>query len=340
MGKMNTKLIAVAAIIGIVLSVAACRPGGWFAAKPYKETQFLMDTIVEITAYGPNAETAVKAAFGEFKRLHDVSNNFDAASEVSAVNQAAGRQPVKVSADLVAMIKRANELSAKLNGSFDVTVGPLTDLWAIGRKGDYVPTQAEIDKVLPLVDYRQVVMDEGAATVYLPKAGMKLDLGGIAKGYAVDRAIDILKTNGVQSALINAGGDVRIIGRRPDGNPWRIGVQHPRSPDTILARLALTDWDTMETSGDYQRFIIKDNVRYSHILDPRTGRQPRLLTSVTMVLNNSADGDIFSTALFVLGPEQGLALLRQFPGVEAIMMTADGKVLVSPGLTGKVELEK
>lgn len=337
---MNAKVIAVIVIIGTLFLVAACRPGGWPAAKPYKETQFLMDTVVEMTAYGPNAETAVKAAFAEFKRLHDVSNNFEQASEVSRVNQAAGQQPVKVSTDLVTMIKRANELSARLDGSFDVTIGPLTDLWAIGRKGDYVPPQAEIDKVLPFVNCRLVVLDEASTTVYLPKAGMKLDLGGIAKGYAVDRAIDILKANGVQSALINAGGDVRVIGRRPDGNPWRVGVQHPRNPDAILAKLALTDWDTMETSGDYQRFITKDNVRYSHILDPRTGHQPRQVSSVTMVLSSSTDGDIFSTALFVLGTERGLALLRQFPGVEAIMTTADGQVIVSPGLTEKVEVEK
>lgn len=337
---MNAKVIAIALIICTMFLAAGCRPGGWFAAKPYKETQFLMDTVIEVTAYGPTAEAAVKAAFGEFKRLHDISNNFDQASEVSQVNEAAGRQPVKVSADLLAMIKRANELSSRLDGTFDVTIGPLSDLWGIGRKGDFVPSQEEIAKVLPLIDYRLVVLDEPAGTVFLPKAGMKIDLGGIAKGYAVDRAIDILKAKGVQSALINAGGDVRVIGSRPDGNPWRIGVQHPRNPDAMLAKLALTDWDTMETSGDYQRYFIKDNVRYSHILDPRTGRQPRQISSVTMVLSNSADGDIFSTALFVLGPERGLTLLRQFPGVEAIMMTADGRVIVSPGLTGKVELEK
>lgn len=299
-----------------------------------------MDTIVEMTAYGPSAEQGVKAAFAELKRLHDISNNFDPASQVSQINQAAGRDKVKVDPDLIAMLQRSNELTSKLDGTFDVTIGPLTDLWGIGRKGDFVPTQADIDKVLPLVDYRLVAIDPATSTVYLPKEGMRLDLGGIAKGYAVDKVIAILKSYGVQSALVNAGGDVRVIGRRPDGNPWRIGVMHPRKPDAVIARLALTDWDTMETSGDYQRYITKDGVRYSHILDPRTGRQPRQLASVTVAVNNSADGDILSTALFVLGPERGLAVLRQFPGVEAIMVTDEGKVLVSPGLGGKVEITK
>ncbi len=333
-------LLLTGLIIAFALMAAACRPGAPPAAKPYKETQFLMDTIVEMTAYGPGAENAVKAAFAEIKRLHDVTNNFDPASQVSKINQAAGRDKVKADPDLIAMLKRSNELSDKLDGTFDVTVGPLTELWGIGRKGDFVPAQADIDKVLPLVNYRLVAIDDAAGAVYLAKEGMKLDLGGIAKGYAVDKAIAILKSHGVASALVNAGGDVRVIGRRPDGNPWRIGVQHPRTADAIIAKLSLTEWDTMETSGDYQRYIIKDGVRYSHVLDPRTGRQPRQLVSVTMALHNSADGDIFSTALLILGPERGLELLRQFPGVEAIMIAADGRVIVSPGLEGKAEIEK
>ncbi len=333
------RLIIFGLLIAAVLA-AACRPGGWLAAKPYNETQFLMDTVIEMTAYGAGAEQGVKAAFAELKRLHDITNNFDPASQVSQINQAAGRHSVKADPDVIAMLRRSSDLSAQLDGVFDVTVGPLTDLWGLGRKGDHVPSQADIDKVLPLVDYRQVAIDAAAGTVYLPKEGMKLDLGGIAKGYAVDKAIAILKSHGVQSALVNAGGDVRVIGRRPDGNPWRIGVLHPRKPDAVIAKLALTDWDTMETSGDYQRYIMRDGVRYAHILDPRTGRQPRQLASVTVVLSSSADGDIFTTALFVLGPERGLAVLRRFPGVEAIMITDDGTVLVSPGLEGKAEIEK
>lgn len=325
-------------IFSIVLTAACGRPDGLFAAKPYKETRFLLDTVVEITAYGPGAEAAVGEAFAEIKRLHDLTNRFDEASQISEINRAAGKAKVLVDADVLTMIKRSRELADRVDRTFDITVGPLADLWGIGRKGDYVPARADVEKVLPLVDYRLVVVDEPPGTVYLPKAGMSLDLGGIAKGYAVDRVIELLKARGVKSALVNAGGDVRVIGRRPDGKPWRIGVQDPRKPDAVIARLSLENWDTMETSGDYQRFIEKDGVRYSHILDPRTGFQPRRLASVTMVINNSADGDVLSTALFVLGPERGLELLGQFPGAEAIMVTDDGKVIVSKGLEGKVEL--
>lgn len=318
--------------------VAGCSFGGWFAPKPYKETQFLMDTVIEITAYGPKAEPAVKAAFAEFKRLHELTNNFDPNSQISRVNQMAGVEKVKVDPDVFAMIKRSNELSDKMDGVFDVTIGPLVELWGIGRKGDFVPSQAEIDRLLPLVNYRLMELDGNAGTIYLPKKGMLIDLGGIAKGYATDKAIDILKAQGVTSALVNAGGDVRVIGRRPDGNPWRIGVQHPRKEAGVIAKMAMTDWDTLETSGDYQRYIVANGVQYSHILDPRTGRQPRGLASATMVINSSTDGDIFSTALFVLGPERSLEVLKQFPGVEVIMVTPDGKVITSPGLAGKIEI--
>ncbi len=338
--KKSIFIISTAMVIVAVNFAALGCAGGMFAPKPYKETQFLMDTIIEITAYGPNAEEAVKAAFTEFKRLHDITNNFDANSQVAKVNQMAGREKVVVDPDFILMVKRSNELSDKLDGVFDVTIGPLTDLWGIGRKGEYVPSQADIAKRLPLVNYRLVEIDPANNTVYLPKAGMMLDLGGIAKGYATDKAIEALKSNGVKSALINAGGDVRVIGLKPDGKPWRIGVQDPRNPDGISAKLELTDWDTMETSGDYQRYFIKDGVRYSHILDPRTGWQPKEVSSVTMVMNNSGDGDILGTAIFVLGVDKGLELLKQFPGNEAIVVTIDGRIIVTPGLEGKVEIGK
>jgi thiamine biosynthesis lipoprotein len=315
-----------------------CSVSNLFPPKEYKETQFLMDTIIEITAYGDNSEQAVHAAFQEFARLHDITNNFDENSQVSRVSKMAGKQKVQVDPDLVKIVKRSNELSDLVDGTFDVSIGPLTELWGIGRKGDFIPQQEEIDRVLSLVNYHFVQVDEVANTIYLEKPGMKLDLGGIAKGYATDRAIDALKAQGITSALVNAGGDIRVIGNKPDKTPWRIGVQHPRNSDGVIAKLALTSWDTMESSGDYQRFIMKDGIRYSHILDPRTGRQPNEVTSVTMVMNSSRDADVLSTALFIVGVEKGLTILEQFPGAEAIWVTADGTVIASPGLEGKIEI--
>ncbi len=331
-------LLGVIGVLIIMVLSTGCLNSSLFAPKPYKETQFLMDTIVEITAYGPNAEQGVAAAFAEFQRLHTLTNNFDENSQLSKINQMAGKSKVLVDPDLMQIIVFSQEVSEKLGDSFDITVGPLTKLWGIGHKGEYIPSQAEIDKVLPLVNYHLVQLDPANHTVYLPKEGMSLDLGGIAKGYATDKAIEILKAKGITSALVNAGGDVRVIGNKPDGKPWRIGVQNPRQDDGISAKLALSQWDTMETSGDYQRFIMKDGIRYSHILNPRTGWQPREVASVTMVNNSSTYGDILSKPIFVLGVAKGLEILKQFPGTEVVIVTMDGKIIVTPGLEGKIEL--
>ena len=331
-------LFYIVTLLVTTLLLSGCFTGTLTAPKSYKETQFLMDTIIDITAYGPGAEDAVKAAFLEYQRLHTLTNNFDENSQVSKINQMAGKGKVVVDSDLVYIITFSQQVSDKLGDSFDITIGPLTQLWGIGHKGDYVPSQIEIDNVLPLVNYRLVEVDATARTIYLPKVGMMLDLGGIAKGYATDKAIEVLKAKGITSALVNAGGDVRVIGNKPDGTPWRIGVQHPRQSDGISAKLSLTEWDTMETSGDYQRFIIKDDIRYSHILDPRTGWQPREVASVTMVNNSSTYGDILSKPIFVLGVQKGLELLKQFPGNEAVIVTMEGKIIITPGLEGKIEL--
>ncbi|MDF2569572.1 MAG: apbE [Sporomusa sp.] len=296
-----------------------------------------MDTIIDITAYGSGNELAVKAAFAEFKRINDLTNRFDENTQVSKINQAAGKERVQVDPDVIAMLKLARNRSEQLDGTLDVTVGVLTELWGVGHKGEFVPSQAEIKALLPLVNYRLIEIDDKANTVFLPQTGMRIDLGAVAKGYANRKAIDVLKAKGIKSALINAGGDVRVIGTRPDGQPWRIGVQDPRDSEGIAAKLVLSEWDVLETSGDYQRFFVKDNVRYSHIIDPRTGFQPREVASVTIVAKSGAYVDILSTAMFVLGVERGQELLKQYPGTEAIFITADGKKIITPGLTGKIE---
>lgn len=311
-----------------------------FTSKPYKESHILMDTIIDITAYGPNREKAVQAAFDEFRRLESICDRFNPNSQVSEINKMAGVQKVVVDPDVIAMITHSIELSKKLDGSFDITAGALTDLWGIGHKDKFVPTQEEIDKVLPLVDYRMIEVDSTNNTVYLPKKGMIIDLGGIAKGYAINKASEALKSYGIKSALINDGGDIRVIGSKPDGTPWRIGVQDPRKSDGIIATMPMTEDDTLATSGDYQRFFEKDGIRYSHIINPKTGKQPREIASVTLIYKDSTTiSDIPSLGMFVLGVEKGLAALKQFPGIEAIFVTTDGRTIVTPGLDGKVEMD-
>lgn len=305
-----------------------------------KETQFIMDTIMDITVYGPQPQSAIDAAFTEIKRIDALMNIYDVNSEASKVNVSAGSKPIAVSQDMITVLERSLQFSEMTDGVFDVTIGPLTTLWGIGKKGDYVPPADEIAKARSLVDYKKLTIDPAAKTVMLEKPGMMLDLGAVAKGYAVDRAIDILKQHGITSALVNAGGDIRVIGSRPNGEAWRIGIQHPRRSEEIAAKLALTDWDTLVTSGDYQRFFEKDGVRYHHILNPKTGR-PAIESetiSVTVGTTNSLDGDILSTVLFLLGPDAGNKLLSQLPQTDAIWITQDEKTHLSKGFQGKIEL--
>jgi thiamine biosynthesis lipoprotein len=296
-----------------------CSSATLLFSKPYKETQFLMDTIIEITAYGPNKEDAVKKAFEEFKRIQSMSDRFNSESQVSQINRMAGISPIAVDSDLIQMINASIGISKKTDGAFDITIGPLTELWGIGHKGDFIPTQEEIDTVLPLVDYRKIQVDSINNTVYLPQKGMKLDLGGLAKDYAINKAITALKANGITSALVNAGGDIQVIGTKPDGKPWRIGVQDPRNSEGVIAKITLNNWNMVQTSGDYQRFFIKDGIRYAHILNPKTGRQPTEVASVTLVYNDTdISKDIASSGFLVLGLEQGMAAVKQIPGIEAL----------------------
>ncbi len=333
--------VSIFLILIMNLSIIGCSPMAFWSPKPYKETQFLMDTIIEITAYGSNSEVAVKSAFDEFKRIQAISDHFNPDSQVSKINQMAGISPVVVDSDLIKMVNDSIEVSKKTDGAFDISIGALTELWGIGHKEDFVPTQEEINNVLPLVNYRIIQVNANKGTIYLPKKGMKLDLGGVAKDYALNQAVEILKNYGIKAALVNAGGDIQTIGSKPDGTPWRIGVQDPRYSDRVIAKVTLNPWNTLQTSGDYQRFFIKDGIRYAHILDPKTGRQPTELASVTLVYKDSniyGTGEIASSGFLVLGLERGLDAIKHFPGVEAIFVTTDGKVVVTPGLNDKVEI--
>jgi thiamine biosynthesis lipoprotein len=341
--KRSRSLVSVVLIFILALVTSGCSLVGFLAPKPYKETQFLMDTVIEITAYGSNNEIAVKAAFDEFKRIQAISDKYNPDSQVSEINRMAGISPVKVSPDLIKMINDSADISRKTDGAFDISIGPLTELWGIGHKEEFVPTQEEINRVLPLVDYRMIQVDTNSGTVYLPKAGMKLDLGGVAKDFALNKATEILKDNGIKSALLNAGGDIQVLGTKPDGGNWRIGVQDPRNSEGVSAKVTLNPWNTLQTSGDYQRFFIKNGVRYAHILNPKTGRQPTEIASVTLVYKDTDiynNGDIASSGFLVLGLEKSLELLKKFPGVEAIFVTNAGKIVVTPGLEGNVELTK
>jgi thiamine biosynthesis lipoprotein len=230
----------------------------------------------------------------------------------------------------------ARQVSEWTGGKFDVTFGALSGLWKFDNqdKDNTIPDRRAVLARLPLIDYRDLEVDEQAATAFLKRQGMRANLGGIGKGYAVDRAVDILRRSGLKDFMIQAGGDMYVAGKRGD-RPWRLGIRDPRGPaDKSFAMLDLTD-GTFSTSGDYERFFFKDGRRYHHILDPDLGEPARACRSVTIVSDSPILADGLSKSVFILGPVEGMALVERLPHVEAVIVSATNEVLVSPGLRGK-----
>ncbi|MBN1289366.1 MAG: FAD:protein FMN transferase [Actinobacteria bacterium] len=296
---------------------------------------FAMDTTLDITIHGLDEKAAkadVDAAVGLIKRIEALTSRFEADSDVLKINANAGRGAVVVDPIVIEMVERSAAMSGICNGAFDFTIAPVVSLWGFYNKEFRVPASGEIDSVLPLVDYRQVAADKGNNTVMLLKPGMELDLGGVAKGYAVEKVCGLLKERGVENALVNFGGAVGAIGGRIDGEPWVIGIKDPRGgAGDIIGRLELED-GYVSSSGDYERYFEKDGLRYFHIFDPGTGRQPEGVIAVTVAGPSSLEADILSTAVMVLGVEEGTRTAEESGGFELVVIDSSGTVSYSPGM--------
>jgi thiamine biosynthesis lipoprotein len=233
-------------------------------------------------------------------------------------------------------LRAAREIGDWTGGGFDVTFGALSGLWKFDHdQDDRIPPPEEVRKLLPLIDYRVLHLDEAARTAYLTRKGMRAHLGGIGKGYAVDRAAEILRSRGVRDFLIQFGGDLYVGGTR-GGRPWRLGIQDPRgAAERSFAAIDLSD-SSFSTSGDYERFFLRGGRRYHHILDPHTGQPARGSRSVTIVAETATLADALSTGVFVLGPEKGMALIERLPKIEGVIVTDRNAVLVSSGLEGRL----
>jgi thiamine biosynthesis lipoprotein len=316
-------------VASIALLVASCRnPAG---PHLYKVERLLMGTHVELTLVGNSARVkeAAQAVWAEIQRVEDLTS-FHKPSGLTALNDHAGQGPFKLAPELFNLIERSLELARDTGGAFDPTVGPLCRAWNFSAGEPRLPEPSEIAELLPKVGWNLVRVNRDERTVELPLEGMALDLGGIAKGYALDRAQEVLRHHGIKAALINAGGDILALGEREPGKPWRVGVQDPRVTAGVRAVINLKD-RFIVTSGDYERFFFREARRYHHILDPRTGYPADNLCSVTIVGAGGALADCLSTAVFVLGAEKGLKLIESFPGVEAMVIDSEDRVRMSPG---------
>ena len=315
-------------------TLAALLPGLAFPeahAEWFQREQAIMGTrvAVELWAEDPAlAERAITAVMDEMRRTDELMSTYKPESQLSQVNAHASKRPVPVNSEIIDVVKRALEMSRLSGGAFDITyasVGYLYDYRAHRR-----PTDEQIAAALPGVDYRQVLVDGDAGTIRFLREGVRVDLGGIAKGYAVDRSIEQLRALGISHAMVNAGGDTRLLGDRR-GKPWVVGVRDPRNENRLVTRLPLAD-EAISTSGDYERYFEEDGVRYHHILVPGTGRAAREVRSATVVGADATLTDALSTTVFVLGVERGMALIASVPGVEAVVVDAEGRIYYSSGL--------
>ncbi len=291
----------------------------------------IMGTRVAVEIWASDrakGEAAIDVVFRDMRRIDELMSTYKETSEISKVNREAAQHPVRISEELFSLLETSQQYSALSDGVFDITYA------SVGYLYDYRnhrrPDGKAISAALSSVDYRQLKLDKAARTIAFGRPGMRIDLGGIAKGYAVDRGIDILKRQGFGRAMVNAGGDTRVAGDR-FGKPWMIGIRHPDRKDEVVLRIPLQD-AAFSTSGDYERFFDEGGVRYHHIIDPRTGESPHAVRSATIIAPTATRTDGLSKTVFILGPQKGIEFINALPDVDAIVVAADGKVLYSKGL--------
>lgn len=313
---MKKILISLATIAALLIGFLFWR----YRQVTVSKSLFAMGTVFEITATGINPGQAIEEAFQEIKRIEAITST-GSGSELTKVNKAAGVDPVKVSPELFTILMKVAESYPDLSGSFDPTIAPIIDLWGFDPGGEpRLPTTAEISRILPLVGFERVALDVEHQTVFLTVKGMKLDLGGIAKGYAVDRAYLSLQKSGIRSALINGGSSsIRVIGKRADGKPWRLGIGHPRQDGELLGILRLQKDRALATSADNQNFFIQNGERYSHLIDPHTGYPARDKILVTVTAPTAMEADLLSTAFFLLPIPEIKAFISANPKYTAII---------------------
>ena len=307
-------------------------------------TQLHMGTLVSISTWDksyPQHERAVNHAFAEIARVEQQMSQHQPTSEVSKINRVSRETRTPVSVELATLLRQGLMVWQHSNGAFAMDLQPLTNLW--GFSSDTKPSQPPSEKALAnwLQNYPKTGGIELQGDVQngfqlrLKNSGTGLDLGGIAKGYAIDRAIEILRREGINNGMVDAGGDLRIIGDK-GGSPWRIGLQHPHHSDRVIAVAKLSGDIAMVTSGDYERFFFHEENRYHHLLDPRTAKPSRSgLSSVSVQAKSAALADALSTAIFILGEDAGLALLQQFPDSAVLLITESGEYRRSPGFVGE-----
>ncbi|WP_235015342.1 FAD:protein FMN transferase [Oceanicoccus sp. KOV_DT_Chl] len=310
----------------VVISFSSAVNAEWV-----QRTEAIMGTEVAVELWadtGAGGEQAIEAVMVEMRRIDALMSPYKESSELARLNKLAADKPVNVSTELFSLIEKALWYSRISDGAFDITFASAGQLYDY-RAGQR-PDEKTLQQAAALIDFNGVLLDQKNVTVSFSHPGMRIDLGGIAKGHAVDRGIAILQQQGIQAAVVSAGGDSRMLGDRGD-RPWVIGIKHPRAANEQAVKIPLSN-TALSTSGDYERFYIEDGVRYHHILDPRSGKSVEAIQSVSILAPLAVDSDALSTTVFVLGIEKGLALVNRLPGIDAIIIDGSGKLHYSKEL--------
>ncbi len=328
MDRDKKSFIAIIAVVIFILALlhfglADREPESFTADSGYRPVMGTFARVIVVAADEGAAQACIEAAFGQINKIDEMMSYHNPDSEISRLNRSAFENPVKVEPLTYQVIKKAIEFSRLTDGAFDVTVGPLVDLWSRAGDANTIPTQQQLQEAGSKVGWNKLIIEDGEQTVRFTIDGMRLDLGGIAKGFAIDKAIEVIKDSGGLGALVDIGGDIRCYGKTPKGQKfWLVGLQNPdlESEEQILFTLKLSA-GAVATSGDYQRFVVIGGRHYSHIINEKTGGTAEALSGVTIIADTATDTDALATAVSVMGAERGIELIENRAGTEAIVVS-------------------
>lgn len=336
----GTVLLRVIAITALVAFFSACSEDD---PEPQREQRQLLGTNSIITIYDASIpDDAFDRYFSRVEEIQDrmsINESDYDDTEVMQINRNAGEQAVEVSEDTFYVIEQGKEWGRITDGIFDISVTPLVRLWGIGTSSEQVPSEEEREEALSRIDYRKVQLDDSDDSVYLSEEEMGIDVGGIAKGFAVDEIAAMMDEDGVESAIVDFGGDLYTIGERPTGDPWRIGIQHPSGRRQQLLAVITSSNESVVTSGPYERYFESDGERYHHIFDVNTGAPSRSgLVSATVIGPKALGADVLSTTIFVMGLERGTELIDSLPEYEAVFATEEGGIYTTGDVADNLEV--
>jgi thiamine biosynthesis lipoprotein len=291
--------------------------------SPFEMTVVAKDTV--------QGNFYIDLAVAEVKRIENLISDWIPTTQISQVNKNAGIKPVKVDKEVFDLVERAIKVSQITSGAFDISYASMDKIWKFDGSMKEMPTEEAIKKSVSKIGYQNIILDPKEQTIFLKNEGMKLGLGGIGQGYIADKVKELLFSKGCTSGIVNVSGDINAWGNQPDGKPWTVGIVNPLNKNKIFATFPLEN-SAVETSGSYEKFVVFNGIRYSHIIDPRTGYPAKGVVSVSVFAKQTEIADALATGIFVLGVEVGLDLVNQLKGIECIMVDDKGKFHTSKGI--------